>query len=180
MTKTASNKNLSYLQANVLVNAQGHGCLCDFGLSRMSEDTLWDTSATQAAGSLRWSAPELLRAEQKHVTKESDIYAYAMTCFVCLAAILSGLLSFINRRSFLAKCHSHLCIMTTKYLWLLPSKAYGHLALSPLQPRSKFGASLKNAGRSRLRIDLQPQPYSGKSKVWQSKLYSRILVSILT
>jgi serine/threonine protein kinase len=49
----------------------------------MTEDsTLWHTSATSAPGTVRWKAPELLSGEQRTVTASSDMYAFAMTCFV--------------------------------------------------------------------------------------------------
>jgi serine/threonine protein kinase len=58
---------------------------CDFGLGRFFIDnTLWRTKATQAGGTLRWMAPELLEGEEFIPTKASDIYAYAMTCYVSL------------------------------------------------------------------------------------------------
>lgn len=49
----------------------------------MVEDaSLWETSTKNTGGSTRWSAPELLLGEEEHVTRQSDVYAYAMTCFV--------------------------------------------------------------------------------------------------
>jgi serine/threonine protein kinase len=70
-------------QDNVLIDKKGMPRLCDFGLSRMLEDTtLWNTSATSAPGTVRWKAPELLSGEQQTVTSKSDIYAYGMTCLV--------------------------------------------------------------------------------------------------
>jgi serine/threonine protein kinase len=71
------------LQDNVLIDENGNPRLCDFGLSRMVEETsLWNTSATRAPGTFRWKAPELLSGEQRTVTTESDMYAFGMTCFV--------------------------------------------------------------------------------------------------
>ncbi|KIL64004.1 hypothetical protein M378DRAFT_163713 [Amanita muscaria Koide BX008] len=71
---------------NVLINNRREACLCDFGLSRfLIDNTLWKTTATQAGGTLRWMAPELFE-DATTPTKESDIYAYAMTCY----EILSG------------------------------------------------------------------------------------------
>ncbi|KAM6502863.1 Protein kinase-like domain containing protein [Amanita muscaria] len=71
---------------NVVINNRCEACLCDFGLSRfLIDNTLWKTTATQAGGTLRWMAPELFE-DATTPTKESDIYAYAMTCY----EILSG------------------------------------------------------------------------------------------
>jgi len=66
--------------ANVLIDSNGIPCLCDYGLSRIMEDTsLWQTGVT--AGALRWKPPELLVAEELGETVQSDIYAFGMTCF---------------------------------------------------------------------------------------------------
>ncbi|KIL63820.1 hypothetical protein M378DRAFT_164009 [Amanita muscaria Koide BX008] len=72
---------------NVLINNRCEACLCDFGLSRfLIDNTLWKTTATHAVGTVRWMAPELMNGDASTPTKESDIYAYAMTCY----EILSG------------------------------------------------------------------------------------------
>jgi serine/threonine protein kinase len=47
----------------------------------VSEDSLWVTTATHAEGTAAYMAPELLRADQATVTKEGDIYAFAMTTY---------------------------------------------------------------------------------------------------
>ncbi|KIL54736.1 hypothetical protein M378DRAFT_174103 [Amanita muscaria Koide BX008] len=81
---------------NVLINDQYEARLCDFGLSRfLIDSTLWRTTATQAGGSLRWMSPELMTGKQCTPTKESDIYAYAMTCY----EILSGDVPFKSVRN---------------------------------------------------------------------------------
>jgi len=56
----------------------------------LEEDPIWIISATSAPGTGRYKAPELMDRTQKTVSKEGDIYAYAMTCFV----LYSGLLPF--------------------------------------------------------------------------------------
>ncbi|KAM6503976.1 Protein kinase-like domain containing protein [Amanita muscaria] len=72
---------------NVLINNRCEACLCDFGLSRfLIDNTLWKTTGTHAVGTVRWMAPELLTGDAPTQTKESDMYAYAMTCY----EILSG------------------------------------------------------------------------------------------
>jgi serine/threonine protein kinase len=50
----------------------------------MEDNSLWDTSATKAPGTVRWKAPELLSEEQPTVTVQSDMYAFGMTCLVSL------------------------------------------------------------------------------------------------
>ncbi|KIL63822.1 hypothetical protein M378DRAFT_24878 [Amanita muscaria Koide BX008] len=68
---------------NVLINNRCEACLCDFGLSRfLIDNTLWKTTATSAGGTARWMAPEMLDGDASTPTKESDIYAYAKTCYV--------------------------------------------------------------------------------------------------
>jgi serine/threonine protein kinase len=67
----------------VLVDEQGTARLCDFGLSRIiDESTLWNTSAISAPGTTRWKAPEILNGQQVTVTVHSDMYAFGMTFFV--------------------------------------------------------------------------------------------------
>ena len=48
-------------------------------------NTLWNTSAKEAGGTLRWQAPEHLDPNncQPTATMASDIYSYGMTCYVC-------------------------------------------------------------------------------------------------
>jgi serine/threonine protein kinase len=48
------------------------------------DETLWVTETKQADGTIRWMAPELLSGSQGTVTKESDIFALAMTFHVGL------------------------------------------------------------------------------------------------
>lgn len=81
---------------NVLIDEGGSARLCDFGLSRMIDDSaLWQTSATTAQGTVRWESPELLSGAQPTVTTQADIYAYAMTCF----EVYSGLIPFHRYRN---------------------------------------------------------------------------------
>ena len=49
-----------HIKANVLVNDNGHACLCDFGLSRVVEAAGASAITSTFAGSVRWMAPELL------------------------------------------------------------------------------------------------------------------------
>jgi serine/threonine protein kinase len=69
---------------NIFVSNSGTLRIGDFGLSRMmSEEEVWLTKASHAAGTFRWMAPELLDGSVRRVTKESDIYAFGMTALVC-------------------------------------------------------------------------------------------------
>lgn len=48
----------------------------------LSDESFFLSSASQARGTARWMAPELIDGRQHTVTKESDIYAYALTIWV--------------------------------------------------------------------------------------------------
>ncbi|KAJ8080052.1 hypothetical protein PM082_016879 [Marasmius tenuissimus] len=76
---------------NILITPSGRACICDFGLSRISDSQVFrlSSSTTRAIGTVRWLAPELL-GENEIATKESDIYAFACVCY----EILTGLLPF--------------------------------------------------------------------------------------
>jgi len=74
---------------NVVFDKYGTACLCDFGLSRMDADgSIWVTAASQAPGTIRFMAPELLNGSQPTVTNEGDIYAYGMTCFTLYSGLM--------------------------------------------------------------------------------------------
>ncbi|KAH7345419.1 WD40-repeat-containing domain protein [Rhizoctonia solani] len=63
---------------NILMSLEGVAKLTDFGLSVMSATSLAFSETTSQTGSVRWVAPELL-TEGATKTKESDVYALAMT-----------------------------------------------------------------------------------------------------
>ncbi|OCH95257.1 kinase-like protein [Obba rivulosa] len=72
--------------ANILVNAQGKACICDFGMAKAIEDiTENPASATLTkAGSARWLAPELIENEEvTSPTQATDIYSFAMAMLEC-------------------------------------------------------------------------------------------------
>jgi serine/threonine protein kinase len=62
----------------VLIDAAGVPKLIDFGLSKIT-DTMRTSTDLKGAGSIPWSAPELLEGEAK--TLASDVYAYAITAY---------------------------------------------------------------------------------------------------
>jgi len=67
---------------NVLLDDRLRGKLCDFGLSRLRQETLSNASATasnqdQAVGTLAWMAPELFQRRTKY-SKHADIYSFGM------------------------------------------------------------------------------------------------------
>ncbi|KAJ7590438.1 kinase-like domain-containing protein [Mycena floridula] len=65
--------------ANVLVTAEGRAVLVDFGLAFLINSGEFTTSKT--AGNSRWTAPELMSAEDEDVTLSfsTDVFAFAMT-----------------------------------------------------------------------------------------------------
>ncbi|KIJ39503.1 hypothetical protein M422DRAFT_781075 [Sphaerobolus stellatus SS14] len=79
--------DLRAVSRNILVSADGTPYLTDFGLSRSLGEVAGLTTTSEAAGTLRWMAPELLynnpgegrQPFQSKVTKASDVWAYGMT-----------------------------------------------------------------------------------------------------
>src|ERR1700761_8250584 len=55
---------------------------------------MWATSATQAPGTTRWMAPELVEGAEAKVSVPGDIYAYAMTAY----EVTTGVVPFHNLR----------------------------------------------------------------------------------
>ncbi|KAF9259885.1 kinase-like protein, partial [Marasmius fiardii PR-910] len=76
---------LTSLQANVLVDEQGHCYLADFGLAAaLKTTTLLSLSRDSGKGTTRWMAPELLIGLSSK-SPASDIYAYACTVYEIIA-----------------------------------------------------------------------------------------------
>jgi serine/threonine protein kinase len=75
--------------SNVLVDSGHHPRLADFGLGTISEATTGSHTA-KGGGSIRWMAPELLRAEGDFQrTLPTDVYSYGCICveactFICV------------------------------------------------------------------------------------------------
>lgn len=64
--------------ANVLVSSGLTAQLCDFGLSKFLHSGS-GRSHQGALGSLNWISPERLTGDDMSRTKESDVYAFALT-----------------------------------------------------------------------------------------------------
>ncbi|KAG9090896.1 hypothetical protein FRC06_000840, partial [Ceratobasidium sp. 370] len=62
--------------ANVLIGSNGRAYICDFGLSRLMSDAM--SIDTTFGGTIRWMAPEQLRAETMVVSLEADIFSWGM------------------------------------------------------------------------------------------------------
>uniref|UniRef100_A0A0W0FIU1 Protein kinase domain-containing protein n=1 Tax=Moniliophthora roreri TaxID=221103 RepID=A0A0W0FIU1_MONRR len=66
---------------NVLITSHGRACIADFGLSRLTDSQVLVMTSTRAlAGTLRWTAPEILIGEGQH-TYRSDVYAFGCVCY---------------------------------------------------------------------------------------------------
>ncbi|EIN08306.1 kinase-like protein, partial [Punctularia strigosozonata HHB-11173 SS5] len=63
---------------NVLIDADGHAKITDFGLSIMISNSV-QTKAS-VAGAQRWMAPELLAQEDPQFSKASDAWSFACVC----------------------------------------------------------------------------------------------------
>ncbi|KIK65876.1 hypothetical protein GYMLUDRAFT_218627 [Collybiopsis luxurians FD-317 M1] len=71
-------------QANILVTADLHCCLADFGLSVVNtESQIWSNAATNVKGATRWMAPELQIPDSAGKLASSrlstDVYAFGCT-----------------------------------------------------------------------------------------------------
>jgi len=76
--------------ANVLIHGNGRACIADFGLSTLITELGGSTFAicSQAGGTLRWAAPELLDIEEPkdenedppHIdpSPQSDVYSFGL------------------------------------------------------------------------------------------------------
>ena len=70
-------------QHNILVHGNGHACISDYGLESVLCD---EARAKPIERNVRWAAPEVLRAPNKHVPsgddgKAVDIYSLGMVMF---------------------------------------------------------------------------------------------------
>ncbi|KAF8290242.1 kinase-like protein, partial [Clavulina sp. PMI_390] len=66
---------------NILVDQEGRGLLCDFGLSRIKHEPTRSSTSIIEGGRYRYLAPELLSPETEsfRTTTASDCYAFSMT-----------------------------------------------------------------------------------------------------
>ena len=75
---------LLFLQANIVIDANGRPLLTDFGLSTImiGPNSIVSASSGKGGGTARWMAPELSdpdsAATQTVASTEADIYAFAM------------------------------------------------------------------------------------------------------
>ncbi|KAF5378042.1 hypothetical protein D9757_011511 [Collybiopsis confluens] len=87
--------------ANILVNASGHCCLADFGLSVITTTSeAWSSATTSAMkGAIRWMAPEYVRQDGSTDTLSNhtprDVYAFGCT----IIEILTGKMPFYDRKT---------------------------------------------------------------------------------
>jgi serine/threonine protein kinase len=80
------NSVIYFGQANILVDEDEHPRICDYGLAFIIEPS--NFTSTKTAEACRWTAPEIMNPPEDITyaddsfalfTKESDVYAFAMT-----------------------------------------------------------------------------------------------------
>jgi eukaryotic-like serine/threonine-protein kinase len=69
--------------ANVMLDADGHAALADFGLARGAADTVLTTPG-HVSGTVDYLAPELIRGEA--ATPATDVYALGCVAYECTSA----------------------------------------------------------------------------------------------
>jgi len=85
-TRTTS-VSLIYFQENILIDNSGNPRITDIGERTVFESLSLSRCMINGFGMPLWyDSPELVNDEQRRPTKESDVYAYAMTCYVVLAS----------------------------------------------------------------------------------------------
>ncbi|KAK0187230.1 kinase-like domain-containing protein [Armillaria mellea] len=92
--KGASSSSSSCLfYSNILIDHQGYAIISDFGLSKVMSDL---SASSFFAGSIRWMAPEIVRAlvedrsetGMPQVTTASDVYAFGSVCLEVMIGAL--------------------------------------------------------------------------------------------
>lgn len=58
--------------------------MCDFGFTKIAEDSKQTSNSVALGNGARWAAPELMMAAHPYATRAIDIYAFAMTVLECL------------------------------------------------------------------------------------------------
>ena len=81
---------LTYSQANILINNSGHACLADFGLATIASDQSIFISSCVQGGTIQWMSPERIDPEgfgltEGRPTKESDCYSLGMVIYEVLS-----------------------------------------------------------------------------------------------
>jgi len=88
--------------SNILIDADGHPRLCDYGLAFIIEPS--EFTSIKTAGACRWTAPEIMNPPEDTsyaddplalFTKESDIYSFAMT----VLEIFTGKIPFSQKKN---------------------------------------------------------------------------------
>ncbi|KAF8310706.1 kinase-like protein, partial [Clavulina sp. PMI_390] len=126
---------------NILVDSEGEGLLCDFGLSRIKHEPTRTTTGALEGGKLRHLAPELLMLQPNQPfrsTPASDCYAFGMTILE-LATLQKPFVEYHNKQAAsnaarnglrpeqpLAKVFGAMCNSTITMLWQLLEEMWVH------------------------------------------------------
>lgn len=65
-----------------MIRSDGTACVADYGLAQIFAEVDYSFSSASLAGPVRWLAVEVMTSECESAvpyTKESDVYAFAMT-----------------------------------------------------------------------------------------------------
>ena len=78
------------IKPNILIDQNRHACLIDFGLVRITSDTVSTVSSSTFRGTYRWMSPELIDPKifdfgDGRPTKPSDCYALGMVIYEVLS-----------------------------------------------------------------------------------------------
>jgi serine/threonine protein kinase len=91
---------LTCLQSNILIDAENHVRIADFGLAIIGDTMKGAFSTTRSGrGSEGWKAPERYRDDAARYEAPVDIYAYACLCYMV------GHQSFSARRAYSLSCY---------------------------------------------------------------------------
>ncbi|KAJ8695218.1 hypothetical protein PTI98_007831 [Pleurotus ostreatus] len=144
--------------ASIFVDDNGHAVLCDYGLALSTPADLPDHVFARPVGMARWMAPEIMytrRHEETYGpptgrTKETDIYAYAMT----ILEVYTGLPPFGQLVT--DEEGTHPLVRIDDGAVKIVMEGGGHPSLDSFNPTRPFGSSWRGLGTRSLRTDPTP------------------------
>jgi serine/threonine protein kinase len=120
----------------VLISQEGRPVLSDFGVSRLSVNSVTIAGTTSLKGNIRWMAPELLSPtdfarEHEFHTKATDVWAFGMVILVCINSLLQFARSLIALQEALSgkvpfqNCRNEVQVMMLVMNGKVPNKPEG-------------------------------------------------------